>query len=272
MMTKQLLFAVFSLLSISLFGQQRLAVGQNYYEEGNSGIVYSDELSFDFKILSSRAFAIGVNIAKIKAYNHSQYFNIEVGNLRHNQEFRQNLDYQILPSNRVSRAFVYAKQNSAYVLRAAWGEKRYFSEKAKNKGVAVGASYAIGPNITFLKPYYLELKRFRDGQPALTEEKYSEDNAEWFLDLNRAQTIIGGAPFSKGLNELSVRPGVSAKAAVHFDWGAFDEYVKALEAGLMIDAYFKDLPIMIEHDAIPHMENTPVFLNLYLNLQFGKRK
>jgi len=267
-----LLLSFFICTSLSLFGQQTLPGGQNYYDTGLTGIVYDEELTFDFKLLTPRSLAFGINIGKIKAYNHTRFYNIEIGSLRHAQEVRQNFDYQIVQTNRVSRAFVYGKQNSAFALRAAVGNKHYFSEKAKNKGLAVGASYAVGPNITFIKPYYLELYQFRDGISVITEEKYSLENEEQFLDVFRSQTIIGGAPFSKGLEELSIMPGISAKAAIHFDWGAFDEYVKALEAGIMIDAYLKEVPIMVESDAVPYLKNSPVFINLYINLQLGKRK
>ena len=256
----------------TILGQQTLPGGQNYYDNGQVGILYDQEVSFDFKLLTPRAFSLGLNIGQIKAYNHTRFYNIEFGNLRHAQEVRQNFDYQIVVNNRVSRAFVFGKQNNVYVLRAGIGHKRYFSEKAKNKGLAVGISYVAGPNLAFIKPYYLELARFRDGQQIISEEKYTEENAEYFLDVYRSQTIIGGAAFSKGLNELSIMPGLSAKAAVHFDWGAFDEYVKALEAGIMIDAYLKEVPIMVENSFVPHLENSPVFLNLFINLQFGKRR
>lgn len=268
------LFLLFCFASVSLLllGQQSLPGGQNFYENDKVGIVYNSELSFDFKLLTPRAFAFGVNIGDIKAYNRTRFYNIEFGNLRHSQEVRQNFDFQILSNNRISRAFVYGKQNNVYVLRVGIGEKRYFSEKAKNKGLAVGLSYMIGPNLTFLKPYYLELRRFSDGQSVLRDEKYSLDNEELFLDVNRSQTIIGGAAFSKGLNEISIMPGISTKVAAHFDWGAFDEYVKAIEAGIMIDVYLKDVPIMVESAAVPHLENSPIFLNLYINFQLGKRK
>jgi hypothetical protein len=82
---------------------------------------------------------------------------------------------------------------------------------------------------------------------------------------------MGSASFSQGLSEISIMPGFHAKAAAHFDWGAFDELVKAIEAGIQIDVFFKDVPIMIESPNLPNVENSPVFINLYLNLQLGKR-
>ena len=55
---------------------------------------------------------------------------------------------------------------------------------------------------------------------------------------------------------------------MHFDWGAFDEYVKSLEGGIMVDAFAREAPIMVE---VGGAENSRVFVNLFLHLQFGKR-
>ena len=96
----------------------------------------------------------------------------------------------------------------------------------------------------------------------------NNSNLKESLNINN---IYGSSGFSKGLGELKVKPGAHAKAAVHFDWGAFDEFVKALEAGIMIDFYFDNIPIMVESAEVQNVENRPLFINLYLNLQFGKR-
>jgi hypothetical protein len=53
---------------------------------------------------------------------------------------------------------------------------------------------------------------------------------------------------------------------VHLDWGAFDEFLRALEVGIQLDIYPKKLPIMV------NSENRPYFMNLYVSLQLGKRK
>lgn len=265
------LLLVFSCFLLS--AQQQLPAGQNYYDE-QAGIIYNQELSFDFRLITPRSFALGVNIGQLRSYDRTTFYNIEFGDIRHPQEYRQSFDFQFGPSNRVSRAFVYGKQNSAFVLRAGYGEKRYFSEKAKNRGLAVGVTYQVGANLGLIKPYYLELLRSRDPssggntQFIVTEERYSADNDNIFLDLSR---VIGAASFSKGLDGLTVMPGLHAKAAAHFDWGAFDELVKAIEAGIMVDVFFKDVPIMVESSTVPHLENSPVLINLYLNLQLGKR-
>lgn len=253
----------------SLFGQQA-AGGQNYFNEA-TGIVYNRELTFDLKILQTHGYALGVNIGRIKTYYKTRYLNFELGELKHIREYRQSFDFQAPSTNKISRAFIFGKQNNLIVLRGGIGEKRYFSEKAKRRGLAVGISYEGGGTLGLLKPYYLELVRTTEPGGSdyfIRSEKYTPENADLFLDISR---IYGSAGFSKGLNEISVLPGLHAKAAVHFDWGAFDEFVKAMEAGFMVDFFFKKVPLMVESEQLPNVENTPLFLNLYINLQLGKR-
>jgi len=163
------------------------------------------------------------------------------------------------------RSFIYGKQNSFFALRGGWGQKRYLSEKAARKGVAVGVTYEVGPSIGITKPYYLELIKAIDSPTV--QERFSEENREFFTDINRIQ---GAAPFVRGITEIGIVPGGQFKAGLHFDWGAFDEYVKALEVGIMGDFYFKRIPILVE-DSFAGARNQPFFLNLYVSMQLGKR-
>jgi hypothetical protein len=248
--------------------QQTIELGQNYYDE-SKGIVYEREFTVDLK-LHTHGFALGVNIAQLKTYYLTNFFNIELGEIKHPKQFRQSFDFRPSANGKVSRAFVFGKQNNFFVLRGGLGQKRYFSEKAKQKGLAIGISYEAGPSIGLLKPYYLELQYPEQisNEVITRSEKFSEDNADVFLDITR---IFGASSFSKGFSEITIKPGAHAKAAVHFDWGAFDEFVKAVEAGVMLDLYFSDVPIMVESPKVDNVENRPLFINLFLNLQLGKR-
>lgn len=264
-----LILLVLPFLPADLFGQQ-IQDGQNYYDDGKRGIVYNKEFTVDFKIHTS-GFSFGVNIAQLKSFYKTSFINFELGEIHHPKEFRQSFDFQLPSTNRISRSFIYGKQNNFWILRGGIGEKRYFSEKAKRKGLAIGISYEGGPSMGLLKPYYLDVIRFTEqgtNDFFVKSEKFSENNIDKFLDIN---SIYGSSGFSKGLGELSVIPGIHAKAAVHFDWGAFDEFVKAVEAGFMIDAYLKKVPIMVENPLVENVENRPIFINLYINLQLGKR-
>ena len=228
----------------------------------NFGIVYNQEFAMGIR-LHTNGFAVGTTFGKLKTYYLTKYFHFEVGELKHEKEFRQSFDTPTPIGVHISRAFKYGKQNNLYVVRGAIGAKRYFSEKAKHKGVAFGISYEGGATIGLLKPYYLEL-RAGDGRNSVST-RYSDENADRFLDI---YSIQGASGWMKGFSKLSVLPGANAKFAVHFDWGAYDEYLKSVEAGIMVDFFSKQAPIMVERD---NVENNQLFLNLFLHLQFGKR-
>lgn len=225
------------------------------------GIVYNNETTFNFKLTTNRGFAVGMEFGKLRTYYKTTYFGVSLGEIKHPKEQRQSADPQV---SRSFRPFVYGKQNNLFMLRSNWGVKRYYSEKAKQKGVALGVSYSFGPTLGLLKPYYLALRRVGDtpGQSRVTHEKYSEANADIFLDNTR---ILGASPFTKGFGELSFLPGANATVAMHMDWGAFDELVKAFEIGLTLDVFFKNAPILVE-------QNNPLFFNFFINLQLGKRR
>jgi len=260
-MKKLILMVVLGCFTTFLVAQVTIQPRQADYT--NKGIIYLKELAFDFRANTVRGFSMAVNFGKIVSYHRTTYFHVELGSLRHPKEYKQNDQF----SRRFGgqRSFIYGKQNAFFALRGGWGQKHYLSEKAARKGVAVGFTYEVGPSIGITKPYYLELIKAIDSPPV--EEKYSSENHEFFTDINRIQ---GAASFGKGLTEIGIIPGGQFKAGLHFDWGAFDEYVKAMDVGIMGDFYFKKVPILVE-DSFEGARNQPFFINLYVSMQLGKR-
>jgi hypothetical protein len=244
---------------------------------GNKGIVYDRETAFDLTLFGN-GYELGVNIGKLKTYYRTEYFHFGIGELKHNREFKNRDGIVGGGGSRGlnNSSYVYGKQNSLYTLRAAYGIKRYYTEKARKKGLAIGVSYQGGPTIGLLKPYMLELNRTEVGgsnNPSI--ESFNGDNANFFLNTDR---IIGAAPFINGIGDISVRPGINFSGAIHFDWGAFDQYVKAVEVGIAADIFFSDVPILIDDvefsgvNVLPeNVKNRPYFLNLYISFQLGKR-
>lgn len=254
-----------------MLAQEVIVSGQNYYDN-QKGIIYNKEFAVNFK-LHTGGYALGLDFGNLKTYYKTRFWGIEIGENKHPKEFRQSNEFRSPYTNRISRAFILGKQNNFIPLRLSFGEKRYFSEKAKRRGLAIGMSYAVGPSAGLLKPYYLDLLRYPDtggGDPIISSERFTEENADDFLNINN-NTIFGSSSFTKGLDEITIMPGGNAKFALHFDWGAFDEFVKALDAGVMVDFYFKKVPIMVESPRVQNAENSPIFINLFLNLQLGKR-
>jgi hypothetical protein len=253
---------LFSILLFACFLSAQETIQPKQLDDPFKGIVYNRELAVNIR-MHTHGYAFGVNVGRLQTYYRTKYWHAELGELKHAKELRQSEDNPNSLNGRVARAFKYGKQNNLFVLRAGLGAKRYFSEKAKHKGVAVGISYEAGGTLGILKPYYLELQA---GENNITYSlRYTKETADRFLNRD---LIHGSSSWAKGFGHLSLVPGAHARFAVHFDWGAFDEYLKSFEGGIMVDAFTKRMPIMVEK---PGVENNLLFLNLFLNLQFGKR-
>ncbi len=262
-MLRSLVIAVLVIgVCVSVVAQKTIQPKQVDYSM--RGVLYKQEKAFDFQ-LHTNGFTFGYNAGEIRKYYLTRFYHLDLGLLKHPKEYRQAVNYTggnfLLKS---SSAFAYGKQNSLLVLRAGIGEKRYFSEKARRKGIAVGISYEGGLSLGLQKPYYLSLNRTGpSGEAQIVEEKYSEENQDIFLDVNR---IYGSASFFKGFNEIKILPGLHGKVGAHFSMGAFEKTVKAMEIGIMFDVFFKKVPIMIIEN------NQNFFLNGYIILQLGTRK
>ena len=251
------------LVGLLFFAQIGLAQNAKPLVAGGTGVIYNKESAFSFGFATTHGWRVGWEKGLLKTYYKTTFFQLNLGEIKHEKEHKQSSDPA---QGRSYRAFVYGKRNNFLVVRAGWGAKRYFSEKARQKGVAVGMSYSIGPSLGILKPYYLGLNRTADvpGNAREVIEKYSEANASTFLDNTK---IIGAASFFRGLSQPSFLLGGNASIAAHFDWGAFDEYVKAAEVGIQLDLFAKKVPILVG-DSV----NQALFLNFYAILQFGKRR
>lgn len=262
---KKLIFSIFLIVAICFSLQAQKVLQPKQIDFNWKGVVYKKEWNVDFRLLTN-GFAVALNLGELRTYYKTNYYHFEIGWLKDPRERKQSKNSRFTLLNN-SSSFIYGKKSSLLTLRAGIGKKIYLSEKARRKGVAVGYSYEFGPSIGLVRPYYLILERMdEDGRTIESLEKYSEENADLFLNTKK---IIGSGGYFSGFNELSIRPGIQGKAALHLSLGAFDRTVKALELGFMFDIYTKKIPIMIENDVI---KNRPYFLNLYVSLQFGKRK
>lgn len=262
-----LLFVCF-LTATTLTAQQRLPGNSNIYGATGKGLVYDNEMSFNVSLATPRNFLIGMRSGKLVSFDEMRYWALSFGDLRNSRERRENPDRINLLTNRVSRAYVYGKQNQLYALRFAFGKRKYLSEKARQRGVAIGYSYEVGPTLGILKPYYLEVDAGDPESNRIIDIRHTGNNTAEFLNQDR---IFGASSWAQGLSEISVRPGVHLKAATHFAFGAYDEMAKSLEAGVSADFLLGNSDILIESELTPGLSNSPLHLNLFINVQLGKR-
>ena len=223
------------------------------------GVIYKKEHALYLQ-LHTRGFGAGLVFGDLKTYYKTDFKFFEFSKLKHIKESAAETG---LRTNTIGRPYIFGKKNTFFTLKGGIGRKIYLSEKTKKKGVAIGYSYRIGPIIGLIKPYYLDLSS--ELTPSdINSEKYSEENKDRFLD---AKYIEGYSGFWKGIEETDLTVGAHIGVASHFSWGAYEKYVRALEAGIQFDLFASKVPIMVNED-----DNKRLFINLYLHLYFGKRK
>lgn len=162
-----------------------------------------------------------------------------------------------------SRRYVYGKLNDAFFLRGGMVWKKLLNRKPYWGGVEVRANYGGGLSLGFAKPYYLYVMYFYElpnggFNYTIQTERFNPSQQSW-------DDIYGRAPFSEGLGEITVHPGIYLKAGLNFEYGARSTKIKALEIGGSLDILPTGLSIMaVNTDQI-------LFPSIYLNFSFGKR-
>jgi hypothetical protein len=178
-----------------------------------------------------------------RAYHHIY---LEAVNLKNSKEQRST-------SQRTGRPFIPYKLNYLYAVRAMYGREWVLFRKAKKQGVQVHLITAAGPSFGFVCPYLIDYDngKFNDivYNPAIHD----------------VAKIDGYGNFVKGWGMAKLTTGACFKAALSFEIGAFKQSVTGFEAGLMVDAYPKAIPLLYG------TEYTGVFKSIYLTIYFGSR-
>lgn len=256
-------------VSLGVTAQQTLPGNANIYGAGGKGVIYDKELTFGFALASPRNFKFNVRSGKLVTYDVMTFWDLSIGNIRHARERKINSNSPPPQSNRLSRSYTFGKSHQLYAIRLGFGRRKYLSEKARQRGVAVGYTYQFGPTLGLLKPYYLEVEAGEPGSVRTAADiRYTTDNVATFLNQDR---IYGASAWTRGLDEIGLRPGLHAAASAHFGLGAYDELAKFLEVGLMADFFLGNTDLMVESELTPGVTNSPLFLSLFVRLQFGKR-
>ena len=179
-------------------------------------------------------------------------------------EYTYDIDYRMKKDKSQAQNgadYFYGLENHFHVIRVTYGVKRTSADKANQNGVRLSFIGFGGVALGLLKPYYLNIQQ-SDTSLNTVPTRYTPVTASQFLNQN---LIVDAAPVRYGLNEIQPVPGLTGKIGLDFDWGLKDEFVKALEAGMVLDLYYKRLPIYANN------YNRFYQFGVYLSFQFGKR-
>jgi len=193
-------------------------------------------------------------MGKMKTNRKTMIYRVDFTEIKHQKEDKQPNDGFIF-----GNPFVYGKVNYFYQLTLGIGQQYILGQKGNKNGVAVSAVYNGGLALGLLRPYYIVVQ---DAGGVNSTIKYSKADSARFLGLD----IVGGAGFGKGWNEIKIKPGAFAKAALRFDYGRFNEVVSGIEVGISAEFYASKIPIMVDQ------KEKQFFFQGYIAVLFGRRK
>jgi hypothetical protein len=186
-----------------------------------------------------------------------QMLDIEFVSLRHPKQIkRANPYYQD------SKPFFFGKLNFAYLLRGGYGRQNILFSKGERSGVEVRYNYYIGATLGITKPVFLDVlvdSPYDSLHKVVETRKYDPDDPDQQDPVN----IFRPGPYFQGLDQLNIYPGGYAKFAISFEYSGWQQKVTALEAGVVVDAFPKAIPIMA------FIPNDKVIFNFYISLMWG---
>lgn len=229
---------------------QTVNVNSNVYDE--TKLLYRNEANVGFLVTTN-----GLGLAYRRGWHvtnaRKRVFEIEGVSYRHPKEVKTINQYYDHP-----KGYYYGKLNSLFLLRSGFGFQNVFFSKPEHNGIEIRWIAFVGVSLGLAKPVYLEILEPTpvQGQRLIVTQRYDPD--KHFID-----NIYGRAPFMRGFGETKIHPGAYGKFGVNFEYGSLDNDIKALETGIVIDAFPKAIPMMAnEH-------NHPFLISLYISFTYG---
>jgi hypothetical protein len=233
------------LVGFCVFGANAFAQTQDSYE-------YQSEFTWGINKNTYGGLIGGFVFKKARKLNDRllETFGLEIMNVKHPQEVRQN-------SQSTGNYFIYGKSNYLYALRFQYGRDLILFKKAPQQGVEIKAVTAIGPTLGVVAPYYVERPADQGGFVTI-REPYNPNI--------RAEEIYGPGRLFEGLGESTLKLGANAKVALNFELGTVKSQVTGFEAGFLLDAYTSKIEL------VPTAQNYALFPTLFFTLFYGSRK
>jgi hypothetical protein len=230
--------------------RQRINAIIKQEEEGN--LSFRKQSAFGIE-LRTNGYGIFYELGKRKSARYTNLYSIEITEIKHRKEEKIGGDQFF------SNSFVFGKIYNFYQGKLGFGQQYILGQKGNKNGVAVTVSLQGGLDLGLLKPYYVDVE---DSAGVDRSVSYATGPGGYMT----AQGIFGGSGFTKGFNELKVKPGVFVKSALRFDFGRYNESLQAMEIGVSAEAFSQKIPLMIYNDP------KQFFVQMHVAIVFGGRR
>lgn len=209
-------------------------------------------------MIHTRGWGLLIRRAKNKTFLRKRLFELEAVSMEHPKEVRT-----VNPYYENSNAYNYGELNQVVVTRLGYGRHNVLYAKF-DKGVEIRYLYVGGFSLAWAKPIYLEIGYPTIPYEYVTTERYDPEKADENGNLLHTQdNIYGRSSVFRGIDKMQFYPGIYGKFGFSFEYARKQKSVRSLEAGVIIDYYVQDVPMMARID------NDPYYLTFYLAFNFG---
>ncbi|MDP4285838.1 MAG: hypothetical protein Q8891_15585 [Bacteroidota bacterium] len=259
-MRKIVFFLLITCLTFNSYGQdvkkqrqleKRQHINTMVRQEEEGVITYKKSFVFGAK-LTTDGYGVFFELGRASSVKKATLYQLEISERKHVKEDKVNSYY----SNSVP--YIYGKENFFYPVKLGVQRQILLGNKSNKNGVSVTGNYGGGISAGLLRPYYIQVQQGN----TINYIKFNSADSSDFLNGK----IYGGPSFGKGWSDMTVVPGLYAKAAVRFDYGSYNEIVSAIEVGVSGEYYTKKIPQMV------YNTQKQFFLSAYVAILFGKRK
>jgi hypothetical protein len=240
---RKFLFFGLCLFSFATYAQDS---SRTSAEEVN--ILYRNEAAGGL-VLHSNGFGITFKRGWHLTGNKKQMLDIDFVSLRDPKQYKL-----ANPNFPDAKPYFFGKLNFAYILRGGYGRQNIIFGKGERSGVEVRYNYFGGLSLGLTKPVYLDILVKNPYEPSsmiIDTRRYDPNDPD---QQDQDQNIYGPGPYFMGIDMMSIYPGI---------YGKFSNKITALEAGVVVDAYAKKIPIMANE------QNHNLFFNFYISLIWG---
>ena len=237
------------ILIIMLSGLPLLAQGEI---DTQKRVMLRDERTFGGS-LNSNGWGLNYRYGYWRNARNQFIVDFDFAYVKHPKEVKTTVGY-----NYNTYRYVYGKQNLFWELKGTAGWQKELYRKIDRNGISVRLYYAGGLSLGFAKPMYYKV---------FTTSPIGEVIYEEYLKFDPSihQQLIGGrGPFYMGFDELKLYPGIYGKTGFSFEYSQKNAKIHALEAGVSLTVYYKEIPIMATE------QNNFIFFTLHVGYRFGR--
>ncbi len=216
-------------------------------------IFYRNERTFGATI-STNGFGGSYRYAKRLNARRKTIYEIDFHHIKHEKEYRVTFS----SNQQFGSSFVYGKKNSFFSLQGGVGIQKELYRKEDKGSISIRYFYSFGLSIGIEKPIYYDVIVYIDSTGAQDRDRIKFELQTHILAVEKK------APFYVGLEEIKIVPGAYGKFGFTFEFGKSDKLFNAIETGIALNAYIREIPIMANN------HNHWIFPAFFLSYRFGK--